>query len=73
MKWGMWHKSSPVALKPLATCEAYTYDEACRILLPKSPITDVVIEPLLEKNKSNVGRYYTQTGPVLTEEDLKNE
>jgi len=71
MKWGAWHRTSPTSMKPLATCDAETHEEAVAILEPKCPVADVKVEPLAEQGKSHVGRYYTQTGPVLTEEDLR--
>ena len=71
MKWGAWHRTTPRTMKPLASCEANSHEEAKEILLPQCPVTDVVIEPLAEEGKSHVGRFFSKSGPVLTEEDLR--
>lgn len=71
MRWGAWRRSEPRTGKPLASCEAGSHEEAMRILLPKCSTTDVVIEPMAEPGKSHVGRFFSKSGPVLTEDELR--
>lgn len=71
MKWGIWHRDTPLSKKPLATAEADTHEEAKKKLTPLGYGFFVKVEPVPEPGRSRVGRYFTQTGPVLSEEDLQ--
>lgn len=75
MKWGAFAKSAQNTGRPLATCEADSHHEAVRKLAKDCPLLmdNVNVEPINEAGRSHVGRFYSQTGPVLSEEEIRRE
>ena len=72
MKWGIWHKNVPSGSRPMSTCEADSHEEAEKKLLVGCPVvaSETKVEPVNEPGRSHVGRFYSQSGPVLSEKDL---
>jgi hypothetical protein len=75
MFWGIWHKTTTRDRNPIATCAAATHEEAKHLLTPKVPFvaSEVVVEPLARPGEAVVSRFYSDTGPVLGEDQLREE